>query len=428
MTKIPGVRWFLVFWVFVLSAVSYLDRVNISVGGKFIAQDFGLDPIRLGNVFSAFILGYALFQAPGGRLADRYGTRAVLVAAGIWWAVFTALTGLVPAGAVASFWLLIAVRFALGLGEAVVYPASNRFVSKWIPRHERGLANGLIFAGVGVGAGVAPPFVSAIIQDHGWRMSFMACAVVGLVATAIWWAVGRDEPASHPWITPEEVATIRGDLREPAATRPLRWGLILGNPSVRALTLGYTTFGYAAWIFFTWFYNYLNAVRGMNLKASGYYAMLPFIAMAIGSPLGGWIGDRLSARHGARFGRRAVGVGGMLFAAGFIAVGVQVESAALASLVLAGGAGALYFSLSSFWAVSADLGGRGAGAVSGVMNMGNQIAGVVTASLTPWLAQRFGWSASFLVAAGLCAVGATTWWWIDPEERLVEPVAPGRHS
>ena len=424
MAKIPGLRWLLVFWVFVLSAVSYLDRVNISVGGRFIAQDFGLDPIRLGNVFSAFILGYALFQAPGGRLADRYGTRCVLTIAGIWWAIFTALTGLVPAGAVSAFWLLIAVRFALGLGEAVVYPASNRFVAKWIPRQERGFANGLIFAGVGVGAGVAPPFVSLIIQDHGWRMSFLACAAVGLVAAAVWWFLGRDEPQSHPWITPSEAQLIRGDLAEPAATRPLSWRVIFASPSVRALTLGYATFGYAAWIFFTWFYNYLNAVRGMNLKASGYYAMLPFIAMAIGSPLGGWVGDRLSARYGARFGRRAVGVGGMLLAAVFIATGVQVESAALASVVLAGGGGALYFSLSSFWAVAADLGGPGAGAVSGVMNMGNQIAGVVTASLTPWLAQRFGWSMSFGVAAGLCAIGAVAWWWIEPDERLV---ADGAH-
>lgn len=418
MRRLRGVRWLLVAWVFVLSAVSYLDRVNISVGGKFIAQEYGLDPVRLGNVFSAFLLGYALFQAPGGRLADRFGPRAILTIAGIWWAIFTALTGLVPSGGTFAFALLLSVRFALGVGEAVVYPASNRFVSKWIPAAERGLANGIIFAGVGVGAAVAPPFVTALIQDHGWRVAFYGCALVGVVAAGIWWIVGRDTPGSHPWITPGEVAVIGDPLPATVDDRPVAWSTIARSRSVRALTLGYATFGYAAWIFFTWFFNYLNAVRGMNLKASGYYAMLPFVAMAIASPLGGWVGDRLSVRYGARVGRRIVGAGGMLLAAGFIAIGVQVESAALATVVLAGGAGGLYFSLSSFWSVSADLGGASAGAVSGLMNMGNQIAGVVTASLTPWLAVRFGWNLSFLVAAALCAVGAAAWWWIEPAERL----------
>jgi ACS family glucarate transporter-like MFS transporter len=78
-------------------------------------------------------------------------------------------------------------------------------------------------------------------------------------------------------------------------------------------------------------------------------------------------------------------------------------------MVLAGGAGALYLAQSSFWSVTADIAGSASGAVSGVMNMGGQFGSVVTASLTPWIAGRFGWTASFLVAAGLCAAGALAW-------------------
>jgi ACS family glucarate transporter-like MFS transporter len=188
--------------------------------------------------------------------------------------------------------------------------------------------------------------------------------------------------------------------------------------------LGYTTFGYAAYIFFSWFFIYLNTVRGLDLKATAVYAMLPFIAMAIGSPLGGWIGDRLSQRMGRRRGRATVALGGLALATVFIALGIGVESARLASVVLAGGAGALYISLSSFWATSADIGGSSAGAVSGVMNMGNQLAGALTSYLTPVIANRFGWSASFLVAAGLLVVGAVAWLVVNPEESLTPAASP----
>ena len=64
--------------MFVISAIAYLDRVNISIAGHSIQQEFHLDNIQLGWVFSAFVAGYALFQAPGGRLADRFGPRKIL--------------------------------------------------------------------------------------------------------------------------------------------------------------------------------------------------------------------------------------------------------------------------------------------------------------------------------------------------------------
>src|SRR5438270_9865897 len=91
------VRWFLVFWLFVLSAVSYLDRVNISIAGPSIRSEFHLTQVQLGSVFLAFSLGYTLFQTLGGWLADRLGPRVVLTAGVLWWGVFTALTAAVSA-------------------------------------------------------------------------------------------------------------------------------------------------------------------------------------------------------------------------------------------------------------------------------------------------------------------------------------------
>src|SRR5262245_48621894 len=124
--------------MFAISAIAYLDRVNFSIAGPAIKDEFHLDNIRLGWVFSAFVAGYALFQAPGGRLADRFGPRNILTVGTVWWAVFTALTAMVPSTLAGAVVVLMVVRFLLGIGEAVVYPASNRLVAAWIPSHERG--------------------------------------------------------------------------------------------------------------------------------------------------------------------------------------------------------------------------------------------------------------------------------------------------
>ena len=176
--------------------------------------------------------------------------------------------------------------------------------------------------------------------------------------------------------------------------------------------------GYVAWIFFSWFYIYLAQVRGLDLKASAFYAMLPFLAMAVCCTIGGLISDRLTRAHGPRLGRCILASVVILCAAVFLVLGAKVESARVASIVLAGGAGALYLAQSSFWSVTADIAGRSAGSVSGFMNMGAQIGGAVTAQLTPWIALKFGWTASFLVAAALCVVGAAAWLIVDPHQNL----------
>jgi ACS family glucarate transporter-like MFS transporter len=169
-----------------------------------------------------------------------------------------------------------------------------------------------------------------------------------------------------------------------------------------------------AWIFFSWFYTYLGQVRGLNLKASAFYAMLPFIAMGICSPLGGAISDRLTQWKGPRLGRCGLAAFGIAIAAVFLTLGSLAHSARVASLVLAGGAGALYLAQSSFWSVTADIAGASSGSVSGFMNMGAQFGGAVTASLTPWIANRYGWTVSFLTAAALCLLGAVSWLVVDP--------------
>jgi MFS transporter, ACS family, glucarate transporter len=423
-----NVRWLLVFWLFILSSVSFLDRVNISVAGTAIASEYHLTQVQLGWVFSSFLWGYALFQTFGGWLADRLGPRRVLTAGVVWWGIFTALTAAVSPTISAAVFLFILVRFLLGAGEAIIFPASNQFIARWIPTQERGFANGLIFAGVGVGAGSAPGLVTYIMVHYGWRWSFWLSALIGLVVGVVWYFAARDTPEEHASVSPTELAHIEsGRTIRPApaslAAKKTReripWGLILRSKEVWAVTLSYFCFGYVAWIFFSWFYIYLAKVRGLDLKSSAFYSTFPPLAMVACSLLGGVINDRLTVAYGKRAGRCGIAVFALTLAALLLVFGSQVASARLASLVLAGGAGALYLAQSSYWSVTADIAGTSAGSASGFMNMGAQLGGAATAILTPVIAARLGWTYPFIVAATLSALGALAWLAVDPSRNLV---------
>src|SRR5271163_3923984 len=211
-------RFLLAFWLFVLSAISFLDRTNVSIAGLQISSEYGLGNQRLGWIFSAFLIGYAGFQVPAGWLASRFGPRLVISLGVVWWGVATALTTMIPAGIPQAVVLLIAIRFALGAGEAVIYPAANQLVARWVPEQERGFINGLIFAGVGAGSGLTPPLLAWFILHHGWRSAFWFSAIIGVVAGAVWWWFARDTPEEDPKVSPSELKIIREGIAETRAS------------------------------------------------------------------------------------------------------------------------------------------------------------------------------------------------------------------
>jgi ACS family glucarate transporter-like MFS transporter len=417
----PGrIRWLLVVTIAIVGAISFLDRVNISVAGALIAHQFRLNDPQLGLVFGGFPLGYMLFQIPGGWLADRFGPRRMLALGALWSAAFTSLTASAPSGIPHALMVLWSVRFLLGVGEAVIYPAANRWQASWIPSRERGLANGIIFAGVGTGSAFAPPLITAIVVRAGWQASFHVCASLGLGTGLAWWWLARDRPQDHSRVGVLELNLIEQEIAEPGIAHGARlpWRVILGSKNVWSLTFSYFCFGYTAFIFFSWFFIYLTRERGLNLKAGALYAALPLVAMAVGSSGGGLVADAIAQRAGRWWGRCGVGFLGLALAAVFVVLGSAVHAASSAALVLAGGAGALYLAQSSYWAVAADLGGTSSGTLSGLMNMGAQLGGVLTATFTPVIAGRLGWQASFVVAAILCALGAVTWLAVRPDRAL----------
>lgn len=421
----PPVRYMLVVWLMVMGGIAFLDRTNISIAGIELGREYHIPNTQLGWVFSAFLVGYAVFQVPGGMLTRRFGTRKMLTFGVIWWGVFTALTAASPAGAPGALPMLILIRVALGAGEAVMFPAANQFEERWIPMKERGRSNGIIFGGVGLGSALAPPLLTAIILRYGWHLSFWFCAVLGVLAGIVWHVAARDTPEEHPWVSTGElqhIASGRGDLAGVAersvAGKKTPWGRILTSRNLLAITGSYFTYGYVSWIFFSWFYIYLSEARGLSLKTSAWYSMLPFVAMTVGCLLGGAASDWLAASVSQRAGRSYLPCFALLLTAALLTAGANAHSAMTASLVLAGGAGALYLAQSCYWSVTADYAGDFTGPASGAMNMGCQIGGAITASVTPLIAAHFGWIASFMTAAALAALGGLCWLLVDPRARL----------
>ncbi|MEQ1847218.1 MAG: MFS transporter, partial [Nitrospira sp.] len=166
-------RWLILGLLFAISVVTYIDRVNISVTARQMMPALGLTDQDMGLVFSAFVVGYALFQIPGGWLSDRWGIRIVLTIALIWWSCFTAWTAVAAtsflAGPLGVIGALACIRFLLGVGEAAALPTFNRAVTNWLPAHERGLGIGIAIGGIGIGAAITPPLTAWIMVNYGWQ-------------------------------------------------------------------------------------------------------------------------------------------------------------------------------------------------------------------------------------------------------------------
>ncbi len=417
-------RWVILALLLSISIITYIDRVNISVTAHQMMPAFGLTNLQMGQVFSAFVLGYALCQIPGGWLGDRWGARRVLTFAVLWWSVFTAVTAvaasLFMASLVGILGSLIVVRFLIGVGEAAALPNFNRVVANWLAPNERGFGMGIAIGGIGIGSALTPPLAAWIMVNFGWQTVFYAAGALGVLIAGVWFFYATDKPREHRHVNALEVQLIEGprSAEMQTASRGVPWSLFIRSPTVRWLVLSYSCLGYVAYIYMSWFYLYLVNVRGFDVLRGGLYASVPFLAIAVFCPLGGLVTDRLAAASGINLGRRAVGMSGMVLAAVAIALGAFSTSSRMAIVMLSLGAGFLYFTVGSYWSSTTDVSKPYAGTLSGIMNTGANLGGTLSPTLTPWLAEQLGWPASLGFAAVIALLGGLMWLKIRPGEGL----------
>jgi len=373
--------WRLVALLSVTATASYLCRVNVSVAGVLMMKELALSHEAMGRIFSAFLLGYALCQIPGGMLADHFGAPRVLAVAAFAWVASTA--GIAAASGLAA---ILAVRLVLGVAEAPTFPSSAQAISRWIPAPQRGRANGVVVAAIGIGSAIAPPLLTFVMTRWGWRAAILVSALPALAAGLAWLR------APTPPVTAPPPLNLRGLPR---------------SRSFVLITASYTLQGYVGYIFVFWFYLYLVDVRHFDLLRGALFGSLPWL-LSIGSiPLGGWLFDRLPID------RRVIPITGLGGAGAFIALGAHTVNPYLAATCLAL-ATALVLSVEGpFWTTVTSIAGSSAGAAGGVMNMGSNIGGFVSPALTPVLASAIGWEYALLFSAMVAMAGAILWFWID---------------
>src|SRR5262245_44737960 len=171
--KPTRIRWRIYGLLLMVVTLTFIDRFNMNVAAKYIQREYSLSDIQIGSLLSAFVLGYALFQAPGGWLGDRFGARRVLTAAILWWSAFTALTA-----SGTAMWL---VRVLIGVGEGPALPCTNKMIGRWMAVPERARGSSLFLVAVGIGGAFTPPAIAWCMTNFGWRISFLACGFLGVV-------------------------------------------------------------------------------------------------------------------------------------------------------------------------------------------------------------------------------------------------------
>lgn len=411
-------RHLLILGTFLLSVLLYVDRVCMSAAKGAVASDLELDDRRMGWVFSAFSLGYALFQTPAGALADRFGPRRVLTAVVACWSLFTALTA--TASRLGS---LLLMRFLFGVGEAGAFPGVARATYAWLPLAERGLAQGINFSASRLGAALAMPGVAWMVGALGWRTSFVALGGVGFVWAVAWYAWFRDEPAVHPGIDPHEREYILRHRQSDGAGEarvPVTAGSLLRSRTMWLVMGQYFASNFTFFFCLTWLLPHLSDRFDLSAREAGWYAMMPLLAGMVGNWVGGGLVDGLYRQGRWRASRRVPAMLGFALAA----VGLTC------SLVMTGPGGVVAclalaifgadMTLSPSWSLCIDVGRRHAGAVSGTMNMAGNLGSFVTALAFPYLQAWTSSSAPFFLVGALLNLLAVGAWWLVRVEKPLE--------
>lgn len=409
-----------VLWLTVAAyMITYMDRVVISAAVPSIQKELDISITQMAWILTSFRWGYALFQIPGGWLGDVLGPRRALTLIVVWWSAFTSLTALTW-----SATSMAVVRFLFGVGEAGAFPIATRSLSRWILPTERGYAQGITHAGSRLGAAFTPPLVVWLIAGYGWRMPFYVFGVIGVLWAVAWYWYYRDTPGEHASVNQEERDLIHGKLGPPKFKigSGVPWKLIFGSRIVWVLSSMYFCYGYCLAVYLDWFPKYLNAHRGFDLKAMGFYASMPLLAGVLGDFLGGWISDRWAHSSGnLRLARRAVGTFGFLLAAAGILPATFTADPELCVVFTCIAFFGLELTVGVSWAVPLDIGGDYAGSVSSVMNTFGNVGGAISTLLLGYLVKWYGWNEPFLVAAALCVAGAILFARIDATRRIFAP-------
>jgi MFS family permease len=398
-------------------ATAHFNRVGMAVAGtERIVKSYGIDPERMGLVYSAFLLVYTVAMLPGGWFIDRFGPRAALMVLCFGSTVFVGLTGvvgLVSRGPLELFAGLLVARSLLGLSNAPLHPASARMVFERVPATSRSRANGLVTFAACVGIAATFYVLGTLIDRFDWPIAFVICGGSTLLVGLIWTVCTRrasDLPDANA-----RAARARFDF---SAVWP-----ILRRRSVVCMTLSYAAFGYFQYLFFYWIQYYFETRQRVPASVARGYSTMITLAMGAGMIGGGWLADHVPRSLSPRMRRALVPVLGMIASGVVFELGLLVPDARMTLAAFTLSAGLLGLCEAGYWTTVVELGHPFGGTAAGLMNTGGNGGGTLSPYLTPRLsaffAARFGpdlgWRLSLGVAGVVVIAGAAFWWGVPSE-------------
>ena len=399
-------RFWVYFLLFLFNAVCYVDRVNMSLAGHSVAQEFHLSPIALGYLFSSFLWAYVVMMLPSGQLVDRLGVHRMAAIGAAVWSIAQALSG-----AATGFTTLLLTRLGLGVGEAPTFPVSYRAVRDWAPYKERGRAVGAIQAGSLLGPALAAPAVAWIIQATSWRWSFVATGAVGLIWVVLWSAL-VSTPERTGWIPEPErqrILTERHAGESPPAHDGVGYRGLLRSPSMWGLAISQGCAVYSLYLYLSWLPDYLETARHLSIMKSGVFTAVPFYAGTLLIVLTNWVGDAALTPATLRSGKRRLVVVACLVLTAMGMLIPFVQSLALVVLLTI-----LPISFSSTAtatnaALASDLlrSPADSGRAFAFMVLGGNVFGLLAPIVTGYIVQATGsFTSAFVLAGVLALVGA----------------------
>jgi MFS family permease len=404
----------------VMYFITYVDRVNISVAGPAIAKEFALSPGELGFVFSVFAWPYAFMQIFGGWFADKYGPRFTLTLLGVIWSISTILSGFAF-----GFVSLVLTRVLLGVGEGGAFPTATRAFTWWLPKGERGFAQGITHSFARLGGAVTPPIVAWLVLSRDWRFAFITLGIASLAWVVWWYFWYRNSPLEKKGVTPMEIeeigaATIANSTTKPP---PTPWKEMIRK--MWLVTFVDFCYGWSLWVFLTWLPSFFSDTYKVDLKKMALFATLTLLAGFVGDTLGGVVSDFIYRRTGKlRLARLSVLVFGLGGAVCFMIPAPFAVSVENAVWLLAGAFFLIELTNAVLWSLPIDIAGRYGGTAAGMMNTGFGVAGMIAPWIFGKLIERTGnYQIAFMLSATLLAIGAIAACFINPNNQVSDPTA-----